>query len=421
MARRDAEFRLKVAEDSLSRLDSALQQSRDSRPPCLSPNKVSKQNELDSTINQSVSTLKKFFEEIAEEAKIDQDKPIIMKNALHARKSFIRKTKSFKYRKERSMSMLSSRQSFTLGRCNTFSLSSSTERINNGCKQANTLPPGTMGFGDYVWDEEDGLGKPPVFNSSMFFMHKTVAKPDHSSVHEADVDSASKEGGQEQDTTPSSIKEAEVNEKNIIEKEVTELYTSIDKWRVKNAAENKEQKPVVKEKPDKPAARPTPAPRSSPPQARPRLMLSPPPKGRKINPAQRKIPTLITNNYSSSSSEDESSSLDNERDSSGSDSTATDGTLSGNELTFPSSPTFSPKPFSPTTNTTRSVSPLSPLKRNRRLIGAAAGWKKQDTSQPRVGTTSTAEFMEKYAKIFKNPKKNVEEQEKNTVCYDTAL
>ncbi|XP_071962597.1 pleckstrin homology domain-containing family D member 1-like isoform X2 [Antedon mediterranea] len=110
MARRDAEFRLKMAEESLSRLDSALQQSRDSRPPCLSPNKVSKQNELDSTINQSVSTLKKFFEEIAEEAKIDQDKPIIMKNALHARKSFIRKTKSFKYRKERSMSMLSNRQ-----------------------------------------------------------------------------------------------------------------------------------------------------------------------------------------------------------------------------------------------------------------------------------------------------------------------
>lgn len=35
------------------------------------------------------------------EAMIDANKPIIMKNAVHARKSFIRKTKSFKLRKDR--------------------------------------------------------------------------------------------------------------------------------------------------------------------------------------------------------------------------------------------------------------------------------------------------------------------------------
>ncbi|XP_071787549.1 uncharacterized protein [Asterias amurensis] len=94
IARHDAERRLKNAEDSLARLDSALKESR--------PEPVTKQEKaLDVEIFASVAHLKKFFEDIAMEAKIDADKPLIMKNALHARKSFVRKTKSFKFRKDR--------------------------------------------------------------------------------------------------------------------------------------------------------------------------------------------------------------------------------------------------------------------------------------------------------------------------------
>ncbi|XP_077997110.1 pleckstrin homology domain-containing family D member 1-like isoform X2 [Glandiceps talaboti] len=92
IARREAEKRLRHAENALGRLDVAIQQSRP---------QANRKNSLDVEISTNVATLKKFFEDIAEEAKIDSDKPLIMKNALHARKSFIRKTRSFKQRRNR--------------------------------------------------------------------------------------------------------------------------------------------------------------------------------------------------------------------------------------------------------------------------------------------------------------------------------
>ncbi|XP_070577385.1 pleckstrin homology domain-containing family D member 1-like isoform X2 [Ptychodera flava] len=91
IARREAERRLREAEDALGRLDVAIIQNK---PP-------NRTNSLDVEISTNVATLKKFFEDIAEEARIDSDKPLIMKNALHARKSFIRKTRSFKQRRNR--------------------------------------------------------------------------------------------------------------------------------------------------------------------------------------------------------------------------------------------------------------------------------------------------------------------------------
>ncbi|XP_022110957.1 pleckstrin homology domain-containing family D member 1-like isoform X2 [Acanthaster planci] len=98
IARHEAERRLKKAEDSLARLDAALKESR--------PEPVTKrETELDVEIFTNVAHLKKFFEDIAMEAKLDANKPIIMKNALHARKSFVRKTKSFKFRKDRDKSI----------------------------------------------------------------------------------------------------------------------------------------------------------------------------------------------------------------------------------------------------------------------------------------------------------------------------
>ncbi|XP_071502171.1 pleckstrin homology domain-containing family D member 1-like [Diadema antillarum] len=98
IARRDAERRLKKAEDSLSRLESALKEEKEIESPVP---KTERQSQLDVEIFTNVAHLKRFFEDIAAEAQIDANKPIIMKNAIHARKSLIRKTKSFKFRKER--------------------------------------------------------------------------------------------------------------------------------------------------------------------------------------------------------------------------------------------------------------------------------------------------------------------------------
>eukprot|EP00057_Strongylocentrotus_purpuratus_P003494 XP_003726778.1 PREDICTED: pleckstrin homology domain-containing family D member 1 isoform X1 [Strongylocentrotus purpuratus] len=98
IARRDAERRLKKAEDSLGRLESALKEEKSMEGP---EPRTERQSELDVEIFTNVAHLKRFFEDIAAEAQIDSNKPIIMKNALHARKSLVRKTKSFKFRKER--------------------------------------------------------------------------------------------------------------------------------------------------------------------------------------------------------------------------------------------------------------------------------------------------------------------------------
>ncbi|XP_071835041.1 uncharacterized protein [Apostichopus japonicus] len=121
IARRDAERRLKKAEDSLCRLEAALKEregialqqkehanSASSQSPAENaecpPQEQEKQRTpsvIEEEISASVADLKRFFEDIALEAMIDANKPIIMKNAVHARKSFIRKTKSFKLRKDR--------------------------------------------------------------------------------------------------------------------------------------------------------------------------------------------------------------------------------------------------------------------------------------------------------------------------------
>ncbi|XP_072023742.1 pleckstrin homology domain-containing family D member 1-like isoform X3 [Amphiura filiformis] len=94
IARREAERRLRNAEESLKRLESALHESHPTAH-------TETPTEMDKEIFQNVASLKRFFEHIAAEAQIDADKPIIMKNALHARKSLVRKTKSFKYRPNR--------------------------------------------------------------------------------------------------------------------------------------------------------------------------------------------------------------------------------------------------------------------------------------------------------------------------------
>lgn len=119
IARRDAEKRLKDAEESLARLEAALkeraaeegksqpnaptapeiQAPKDGGPKVLERSRTT--SVIEEEISASVAHLKKFFEDIALEAKIDANKPIIMKNAVHARKSFVRKTKSFKLRKDR--------------------------------------------------------------------------------------------------------------------------------------------------------------------------------------------------------------------------------------------------------------------------------------------------------------------------------
>ncbi|XP_041468372.1 pleckstrin homology domain-containing family D member 1-like isoform X3 [Lytechinus variegatus] len=98
IARRDAERRLKKAEDSLSRLESALKEEKSMERP---EPRTERQSQLDVEIFTNVAHLKRFFEDIAAEAQLDSNKPIIMKNAIHARKSLVRKTKSFKFRKER--------------------------------------------------------------------------------------------------------------------------------------------------------------------------------------------------------------------------------------------------------------------------------------------------------------------------------
>ena len=38
-----------------------------------------------------------FFEKLAFEAKLDSDKPVMVKNTIHARKSMVRRAKTMKY------------------------------------------------------------------------------------------------------------------------------------------------------------------------------------------------------------------------------------------------------------------------------------------------------------------------------------
>ncbi|GAB6021695.1 pleckstrin y domain containing, D (with coiled-coil domains) member 1 [Chamberlinius hualienensis] len=78
LARIDAEKRLKNAEEALHHLEDVIKTGGHSN-----------MNIVREEIMPDVRRLKKFFEDVAEEAKIDAHKPIIMKNAVLARKRYM--------------------------------------------------------------------------------------------------------------------------------------------------------------------------------------------------------------------------------------------------------------------------------------------------------------------------------------------
>ncbi|XP_078590450.1 uncharacterized protein LOC144870343 isoform X4 [Branchiostoma floridae x Branchiostoma japonicum] len=58
-----------------------------------------------------IATLRQFFEECAQEARVDADKPVIMKNALHARKNYVRKAATIRFKRTKSTSSASASSS----------------------------------------------------------------------------------------------------------------------------------------------------------------------------------------------------------------------------------------------------------------------------------------------------------------------
>ncbi|KAL3873386.1 hypothetical protein ACJMK2_036514, partial [Sinanodonta woodiana] len=94
MARIDAERRLKEAEISLGKLSDAVENE--------TPNI---QQDVKDEMVVNVKKLKEFFENLAEEAKFDADKPVVMKNAIHARKTMMKRAKTQKFERRRSSSM----------------------------------------------------------------------------------------------------------------------------------------------------------------------------------------------------------------------------------------------------------------------------------------------------------------------------
>ncbi|XP_014674259.1 PREDICTED: pleckstrin homology domain-containing family D member 1-like [Priapulus caudatus] len=84
-ARMDAERRLHDAEQSLRHLEGALFRTRES---------ITSETKCD--MMTDVKKLKQFFENVATEAQIDANKPIIMKNAVYARKNFVRRAKTLR-------------------------------------------------------------------------------------------------------------------------------------------------------------------------------------------------------------------------------------------------------------------------------------------------------------------------------------
>lgn len=91
LARIDAEKHLKMAEDSLHHLEILIRSGSGN----ISEN-------LRDEILPDVKRLKKFFEDVAEEAKIDANKPIIMKNAVLARKKYAQLARSQRIQSNRS-------------------------------------------------------------------------------------------------------------------------------------------------------------------------------------------------------------------------------------------------------------------------------------------------------------------------------
>lgn len=80
-ARLEAERRLRVAQDSVHHLEGALQTD-------ISP------SALRTKILPDVKKLRQFFEHVAEEARLDANMPVIMKNAVYARKTLAKKARS---------------------------------------------------------------------------------------------------------------------------------------------------------------------------------------------------------------------------------------------------------------------------------------------------------------------------------------
>ncbi|KAL5009366.1 hypothetical protein ScPMuIL_014947 [Solemya velum] len=121
MARLNAERRLKNAENSLCKLDQAVEYQ--------TPNiEVDVKEEM--VVN--VKNLKRFFEDIAAEAQLDANKPIIMRNSLIARKTLIRRAKTKKFESRRSSSGPSLRsKSLTARATNKSATICSTSSIDN--------------------------------------------------------------------------------------------------------------------------------------------------------------------------------------------------------------------------------------------------------------------------------------------------
>ncbi|PSN45978.1 hypothetical protein C0J52_09779 [Blattella germanica] len=80
-ARLEAERRLRLAQDSVHHLEGALEND-------ISP------SILRTKILPDVKKLRRFFETVAEEARIDANMPVIMKNAVYARKTLANKARS---------------------------------------------------------------------------------------------------------------------------------------------------------------------------------------------------------------------------------------------------------------------------------------------------------------------------------------
>ncbi|XP_066300298.1 pleckstrin homology domain-containing family D member 1-like isoform X3 [Branchiostoma lanceolatum] len=99
VARLNTEKRLRQAEDALERLDLAL---RD----LIGEQKAANGNRSSQMV-ADVGSLKKYFEECAQEARVDADKPVIMKNALHARKNYVRKAATIRFKRAKSTSSAS--------------------------------------------------------------------------------------------------------------------------------------------------------------------------------------------------------------------------------------------------------------------------------------------------------------------------
>lgn len=98
VARMQAEQRLKDAEGSLHKLGHAVEHE--------TPNV---HHEVKEEMVVNVNKLKMFFENLAEEAKVDPDKPVVIKNAIHARKTIARRSKAKKYFERRKSSSMRAR------------------------------------------------------------------------------------------------------------------------------------------------------------------------------------------------------------------------------------------------------------------------------------------------------------------------